>query len=341
MTEPHQDKSSSATASMRMMNLLSGFQVSQALYVVAELNVATALVNGPRPLTELAAVTGADADALRRIVRFLATIGVFDVTEELIALTTLGRTLAEGVPGSMRDTARYFMEALYPAFTALPHTAKTGEIAADHYYGMPFFDWVNTSEHLVDVQNRAMANGAGARDDSFYDDYALPPGAVTVDVGGADGTMLVRLLANHPGRRGIVFDRPDVVAGAEATLARSGVADRIQAVGGDFFDSVPAGDVHVLSVVLHNWDDRSATHILDNVSRATTPGARLVVIEMVLPEDNTSFYATSIDMVMLAMLSGRERTESEWRALLDRSGFTLDRIVPSHTPYSFIEATRR
>ena len=175
----------------------------------------------------------------------------------------------------------------------------------------------------------------------MFDAYRLPEGAVVADIGGADGAMIVQFLADAPDRRGIVFDLPDVVAAAVRTIADHGLSGRIQAVGGDFFKAVPDADVYILSYILHDWDDKSCRHILDNIAKAAKPGARLVIVESVIPAGDEPHPAKVIDITMLAMLTGRERTEREYRALLDSAGFTLDRIVPSATPYCFIETTLR
>jgi hypothetical protein len=325
---------------IQMMGLLAGFQVSQALYVVAEFDIATVLLDGPRSIQELASATQTNVDSLRRLIRFLATVGVFVMNNDSVELTPLGATLAQGTPGSVRNTARFWMETHYAPFAALSHTVRTGETGATTHLGEPFFDWVSKSRHLAELQNGAMGEGAGVREGAF-DDYRIPAGEIIADIGGADGTVLSQLLTHEPGRRGIVFDLPSVVAGAPATLTAAGVTDRITTVAGDFFDSVPTADVYVLSVVLHDWDDTSATRILKNIAAAARPGARVVAIEMVLPDDNEPHFAKSLDLVMLAMLGGRERTASDWAALLNNSGFTLDRIIASRTPFSFIEATLR
>jgi hypothetical protein len=172
--------------------------------------------------------------------------------------------------------------------------------------------------------------------------YRLPAGVTVADVGGADGSLLCQLLKDDPGRRGVVFDLPGVVTQAHANLEAAGIADRVELVGGDFFDSVPAADVYVMSEVLHDWDDEYGTRILHNIGKAASPGARLVLIESVLPADGTPHPAIMMDLVMLAMLGGRERTAADWEGLLESGGFTLDRIISSEGAVSsVIEATLR
>jgi hypothetical protein len=231
------------------------------------------------------------------------------------------------------------METHYGPFGDLLHTVRTGEPAANKYYGEPWFNWVAKDPERIDLLTRAMGAVTTSLRRGMFDGYRLPEGAVVADIGGADGAMIAQLLTDDPDRRGIVFDLPDVVSAAPKTIADHGLSGRVQVIGGDFFDSVPAADVYILSYILHDWDDESCRRILANIAKAAKPGARLVIVESVIPAGDEPHPAKVIDITMLAMLTGRERTEEEYRALLNSAGFTIDRIVPSPTPYCFIEAT--
>ncbi|GFG63914.1 hydroxyneurosporene-O-methyltransferase [Mycobacterium kubicae] len=328
-----------APAAAQMHQLLAGFEVSQALYVVAELDIATVLLQGPRRVDDLATSVGANADALERLIRFLVPLGVFHTSGRDVELTELGRTLADGPADSMRDVARYLMRTDYAPFSRLLHTVRTGDAAATEYLGQPFFDWINATEGLAELQNAAMAGfTTGGRGD-LLDRLEFPSGDTIADIGGADGTLLAEILRRLPGRRGIVFDTPSVVAAATAKLAAAGLADRTTTVSGNFFDSVPAADIYVLSAVLHDWDDASALRILNAIGGAANPGAHLLLFELVVPEDDAPHAAKIVDFTMMTMLGGRERTESQWRRLLDEGGFTLDRITSGSGMYCAIEAT--
>jgi hypothetical protein len=204
---------------MQMVQLLAGFQVSQALYVVAKLGVATALADGPRTIDQLATATGAEADVLRRLTRDLARLGIFRSSDGMVEVTALGLTLADGHPGSLHDVAIYWMETHYAPFAELLHTARTGEGAAAHHYGEPFFDWIAKSPELVGIQNRAMATVTQGLRAGMFDGYTLPGGTLVTDIGGADGAMMCEFLASEPERRGIVFDLPEVVPAATKVLA--------------------------------------------------------------------------------------------------------------------------
>jgi len=268
-------------------------------------------------------------------------MGIFATDQDTVAATPLGATLAEGHPGSVRDMALFWMETHYAPFGELLHTAMTGENAATYHYGEPFFDWITQFPALVDVQNRAMASVTQGLRAGMFEGYTLPEGRLVADIGGADGSMICQLLALEPDRQGIVFDLPEVVPAARKVLAGHGLASRVDVTAGDFFQSVPQADIYLLSYILHDWDDTSCARLLRTIKSAAAPGARLVLIESVVPPGDAPHPAKLIDLTMLAMLTGRERTASEYQTLLDAAGFTTDRIIPTPTPYSIIEATLR
>jgi O-methyltransferase domain/Dimerisation domain len=324
-----------------MVDMLAGFQVSQALYAVAMLDIATLLDAGPLPLAELAARAAAHPDALRRLVRALAPMGVFTTDGDTVATTALGATLSRNNPGSAYYVARYWVETHYQPFTELANTVRTGECGATRFLGKPFFDWIVESSDRVEVQNGAFAEiTTGMRNGTFID-YSLPEGDIVADIGGANGSVLVTLIKDEIDRRGIVFDLPEIVPAARDLIAREGLTDRIEIIAGDFFAEVPAADIYILSYILHDWDDESARRILDTVATAANPGARLIIVEGVIPPDDTPHPLRVVDLTMLCMLTGREREAGEFVSLLDSGGFTIDRIVPTPSPFSIIEATMR
>jgi hypothetical protein len=266
--------------SLRMTQLLFGFTTSQALYAIARLEVAGALLDGPRGIDDLADVTGADPDALYRVIRNLAPLGVFRTEPDgKIAITPFGATLAPDVPGSVHPISRYLAEIHYEPFGELLRTVRTGETAANYVHGVNFFDWITRQPELLAVQTTAMASVSEGLRAAFLSGYRLPPGQVVADIGAADGSLLARLIAREPGRHGIVFDLPEVVPAAAKALADYGVEDRVAIAAGSFFDEVPAADVYLMSMVLHDWDDESAVRIIATIAGAAAAGARLVVIE--------------------------------------------------------------
>ena len=324
-----------------MVQLLAGFQIAQALYVAAQLDVATALLDGPASVGDLAARTQAHPEMLGRLIRTLAGLGVFRQTEPgVYALTALGETLASGTPGSVRDLALTWMETHHSSFGELLHGVRTGEPAADLHYGRPFFDWLSTQPGQVQRFTGAMANLTHGIKAHALAGYTLPAGMTVADIGGADGTVLGALLAGDPdpARRGIVFDLPHVVPAAGPRIAELGLEGRIEAVAGDFFKSVPAADVYVVSMILHDWDDSACTTLLQGIARAARPGAHLVAIEFVVPPGDEMHMSKMIDLTMLGMLTGRERTLQEFDELLSGAGFRLERVVDNATPLSILEA---
>jgi hypothetical protein len=254
----------------QMMLLLGGFRISQALYAAAALGVADQLAAGPEPADVLAEQTGAHAPSLRRLLRTLASVGVFTEPEPgVFALTPLGQTLTSSQPGSMRDLAIMFMETHYAPFGDLLDTIRTGQPATEHYYGKPLFSWLSDHPEHASRFTAAMANLTGAFKPAAI--AALPLDGVRriVDVGGADGAVLAAILTAHPQLRGVLFDLPYVITDAPTTLARHGVEDRAEWAGGDFLESVPPGaDAYLLSFVLHDWPDDQARRILANVAAA-------------------------------------------------------------------------
>ena len=324
----------------QMVLLLGGFRISQALYAAAVLGVADQLVAGPVPAEVLAERAGAHAPSLYRLLRTLASVGVFTEPEPgVFALTPLGQTLTSGQPGSMRDVVIMFMETHYAPFGELVHTIRTGQPAAEHLYGEPFFTWLSHHPEQAERYTAAMANLTGGFKTAAIASLPLDGTHAIVDVGGADGTVLAAILAAHPHLRGVLFDLPHVITGAPQTLARQGVGDRAECVGGDFFESVPAGgDAYLVSLVLHDWPDPQAQRILANIAAAGR-GARLLVLDFVVPPGDAPHISKISDLNMLAMMGGKERTGPEWRELLQGAGFTGIEIRQTGTPFSVIQAT--
>jgi hypothetical protein len=327
---------------VRMVELLGGFRISQALYAAAALGVADQLVAGPAPVKALAERAGAHAPSLHRLLRTLASVGVFTEPQPgVFALTPLGQTLTSSQPGSMRDLAIMWMETHYAPFAELIHAVRTGRPAAEHLYGEPFFAWLSHHPEQASRFTGAMANlTSGGFKTAAIASLPLDGTRTIVDIGGADGTVLATILAGHPHMRGVLFDLPHVITDAPRTLASHGVDDRVDCVGGDFFESVPAGaDAYLVSVVLHNWPDQHAQRILANIAAAGGSGARLLMIEFVVPPGDTPHLSKMSDLNMLAMLDGKERTETEWRGLLTAADFTGIEIHQTGAPLSVIQAT--
>ncbi|MFE3001456.1 methyltransferase [Nocardia sp. NPDC059246] len=326
-----------------MMQILGGFQTSQAAYVVAKLGIATILEQeGSKPVAELAERTGAQPDALRRLIRTLAPLGLFATDDDRVSITPLGATLSETHAQSLYDMACMWMETHYLPFSELLYGVRTGRPAAEKYYGQPILTWLAADPERAAQFARAMAEVTSSLRTGMFDGYRLPAGRTVADIGGGDGSVLVELLTrSEPNRQGIVFDQPNITPEAEKTIAAAGLAERVDVVAGDFFAAVPTADIYVLGYILHDWDDVSSRRILASIAAAAAPGARVLVIEGMVPAGDAPHLTKAIDLTMLGMLTGKERSEQEYRELLDGAGFTLDQVVATPSPYSILEATLR
>ena len=327
---------------VQMVLLLGGFRISQALYAAAVLGVADQLAAGPAAADVLAEQTGAHAPSLRRLLRTLASVGVFTEPEPgVFALTPLGQTLTSGQPGSMRDVVIMFMETHYAPFGDLLHTIRTGQPAAERFYGQPFFSWLSDHPEQASRFTAAMAGLTGGFKTAAIAALPLDGVRTIVDVGGADGTVLAAILAAHPDMRGVLFDLPHVIAAAPGTLASHGVGDRVECVGGDFL-RIGAARRRCLPRLARCCTTGPMTRprrILANVAAAGGSGARLLVLDFVVPPGDAPHISKISDLNMLAMVGGKERTETEWRELLTAAGFTGIGIHNTDTPFSVIQAT--
>jgi hypothetical protein len=299
----------------QLWNLTRGAIATRACAVVADLRIADALAGGPRPVGELAREVGADADTLHRFLRALASDGVFAEEEPGVFRNTPASELLRG--DGWDDFAHLFGGIWHR--TAGELGAKTSDPVFARLFGTDFWSWL--AEHPTEraAFDRAMA---GRKELTVEQFTALDWNGdeTVVDVGGGNGALMVELLERQPGLRAIVFDLPETDRD-EATFG-----DRCTFVAGSFFEAVPAGDVYVLSAILHDWDDEHAAAILRTIRAAAPAGARLLVIETVVPPGNEPNGAKWLDLLLLALFGGRERTEAQWRALLAGAGFAIDRI---------------
>ncbi|MGN6472288.1 MAG: methyltransferase [Mycobacteriales bacterium] len=326
---------------VQMVQMLAGFQVSQALYVAAKLGVADVLVDGPRSIDELAERVGADPAALGRLVRTLGSMGVFAAEPDgRYALGALGPTLVSEGEGSMRDLALMWMETHYVPFGGLLDGVRSGTTAATSHYGTPFFNWLSGEPNQVARFSHAMANLTNGIKAGAVASYDFSGAGRIVDLGGADGALLARVLHSTPEPTGVVFDLPHVIAAAATTVEGYGLGERLTQEAGDFFEAIPGdADTYVFSMVLHDWDDAHLAKILANIRAVARPGARVVAFELLLPADGGPHMAQMIDLTMLGMLDGRERTAAEFRSLFESAGFAFGGVTATATPISIIEAT--
>jgi SAM-dependent methyltransferase len=326
-----------------MMGLITGYWISQAVGVVALLGVADELVGGPRPTDEIARAVGADRAALHRLLRLLASLGVFEEDPPgSFALTPLGETLRSDVPGSVRNFAITETEpGHWLPWGRLYDSVRTGQPMARQALGMELFDWYAQNPGEAAHFSAAMGNLSALAATELARVYDFSAVRTVADVGGAHGVLLTAVLRANPAARGILFDLPHVIETAGDAIAAAGLSDRCELVRGDFFEAVPEGaDLHLMKQIVHDWDDERATQLLRNCHRALAPGGTLLLVEMLIPPDNRPSPAQAMDLNMLVLVGGQERTEEEFERLFKAAGFRLEQVIPTHSPFSLIEGTR-
>ncbi|MBA3323218.1 MAG: methyltransferase [Pyrinomonadaceae bacterium] len=329
--------------SARLLSMLFGLMTSQAISVAAKLGLADLLTDGAKTAGELAAATGAHERSLYRLLRALASVGIFAETDGgRFQLTPLAGPLRRDAPDTMCAFAIYLGEDWHQrVWGGLSYSVSTGQPAFENISGAEFFPWLAGNPGPAQVFNDAMTSLSQSTSREVAAAYDFSAIKKLVDVGGGHGLLLSAIMKKTPRLRGILYDAPSVIDGAQSVLAAHGVGERCSAVGGDFFESVPAGgDAYIMKHIIHDWDDERALTILRHCHRAMTKDGKLLVIEMVLPEGNAPSPGKFLDLEMLLFLHSFERTEAEYRALYERAGFKLTRIVPTQSPYSVIEGVR-
>lgn len=328
-----------------MLEMILTAWMAQAIAAAAELGIADALAEGPLPIDELAGRVGADPDAVQRLVRALAGRGVFRRRRDgRYELTPLAETLRRDTAPSLAGMARFVgSRAHRDHWSELAEAVRTGNAVIPRLRGMAVFDYLATEPDIAAVFNAAMTGVSElstAPVVAGYDFAALGSTPTIVDVGGGHGRLLAAVIAATPTARGVLYDLPQVVAGAPALLAEHGVGDRIRIKEGSFFDAVPGGgDAYLLKNVIHDWPDDEAVQILRNVRAAARPGSVVLLVEAVLPRHGRDFAGNWLDLEMLVGADARERTADEYARLLTRAGFGRVRVVPTASPFGIIEAT--
>jgi hypothetical protein len=331
--------SAPGSPSQVMAQMLSGYWISSCLCLAAKLGLADLLAAGPRSADDLAHATGTHGPSLYRLLRALASVGVFAEDEQgRFALTPLAEPLRSDVPESKRALAVMMGDEQYRCWGELEYSVRTGKTAFEHLYGKPVFDYL--AEHPDKARNfdQAMVGVHGRESAAMCDAYDFSGFGTLVDVGGGNGSTISVVLQRAPNLRGILFDLPHVVERARADLESAGLAGRCRTVGGSFFEGVPAGgDAYLLRHIIHDWDEEKCRTILGNVRRVVPATGKLLVVEGVIPPGNDPSFTKLLDLTMLVMPGGKERTEAEYRALYEQSGFRLTRIVPTRSEVSVIE----
>jgi hypothetical protein len=335
MTQP------TASAADQMLQMIVNFWTTRAVFAAAKLGIADHIHDTPLTAADLAARTKTHAPSLFRLLRALASVGVFTEDEQQrFSTTELGATLRTGVPGSLRASMISELgEDHYDAWADILGSVATGEIAFDRRFGMPVWRYYAEKPEAGAVFNESMVGLTRSVEAAVVRAYDFSSCKAVVDVGGGFGGLLFSVLDANPNLKGILFDAPEVIEGSRRRIAAEGRSDRCEAVGGDFFTSVPSGvDLYMLKWIIHDWDDEKSRTILTNCRRAMNAGARLVLIDSVVPGRNEPSFSKFMDLNMLVMTGGRERSAEEFRDLLTATGFRLTRILPTQSIVSIVEA---
>lgn len=322
-----------------------GYMVSSALYAVAQARIPDLMAGGPKGTAEMAEASGTSEDALYRILRALASIGVFrETAPRTFALTSVGEYLRSDREDSFRDMIMWIADPFhFRTYPEMPHALKTGATVVEKVTGHSCFGYFEKDKDLSAVFNAAMTMFSRMLGPAVLEayDFSWLDGKTLVDIGGGHGRLLSQILKKYPGIHGAVFDLEHVVAGSEERIREDGLAGRCDAVPGDFFESVPAAEAYIMKHILHDWNDEQALKILRNCHRAGKGQAKVILVETVLAPGNEPHVAKWLDLEMLMLPGGRERTEEDFAKLFERGGFTLQRVVPTKSPVSVLEATKR
>lgn len=324
-----------------LLELASGFMATHAIYAAARLGIADALANGPRSVVDIAAEAGSNPDATHRLLRACAAFGVFtEHADGRFGLTPLASALRSGTPDSIRPVVLMLGDPRYQGpWGRLADTVETGRPGAEIVFGTSMWDYLNDDPEFAATFNDAMTRLSALDWPTVKAAYDFTRFSTIVDIGGGHGQLLALMLEAAPAAKGVLLERPEVVDLAEQNLRQAGVAARCRIEAGSFFDTAPSdGDLYVLRRVIHDFDDEQAVAILSTIRRHLSDDATVLLLESVVPPGNAPHFAKTLDLDMMIFVGGRERTERQFEALLDRAGFRMSRVIPTISTISLIEA---
>lgn len=326
------------------MDMAIAHWAGELLLQAAEMSLPDKFVgNAPRSASDIAAEYGMQARPVRRFLRSLAGLGLFaSAGGDSFRLTDLGAALRTGAPGAARSAVIALVgDMVKPAWRVFDHGLVTGDPAFEKAHGMGLFQYLQHNPGMAQLFSETMVGFHGREPPAVAEAYDFAGISSLVDVGGASGNMLGHVLSRHSHLRGVLYDLPHVVVDAPPLLEGFGVADRVTIESGSFFEGVPRGhDAYLLSHIVHDWDDAENGVILGHVREAMNPDGKLLIVEMVLPESDEPHMGKMLDMMMLLVPGGEERTPSEYAALLEPNGFRIERVVPTASAVSVVEAVR-
>ncbi len=326
----------------QLNRMIAGFWTTQAVFVAVRLRLPELIAKQPQTSDQLAATTGTHAKSLYRLLRALSSSGIFREDEQRqFHATPLSDVLCRDAENSMSGLALMRGDWQYAAWGQLLHGVQTGKTPFISVFGKPLFEHLTEHPNHAAIFDQAMVGVHGRETAAMLTAFDWSACGVLADIGGGNGSVLAAILKHSPQTQAIHFDRVDVSLRAQDNLGEAGLAERCQFAVGDFFESVPSGaDTYLLRHIIHDWSDDQALTILKNCRTAMNSGSRLLIAEYVLPDGPESFHGKWFDLAMMVVTGGQERTESEYRKLLDQSGFRWVRVIPTSTELSIIEATK-
>ena len=330
--------------SEKLLQVGMGFIATSMLLAVTRLGIPELLNDGPRNVAALAKATSTKEDALYRGMRALASLGVFaETAPRTFSQTPASEYLLADKLGSLRDMVIWMGNRFhFQTHCEMLHSLKTGETVTEKVFGVPCFDYFSQDEETGREFHTAMTSFSKVVAPAALAayDFSWVGSGTLVDIGGGHGMLLCEILKKYPEIRGVLFDLEQVIPGAEQRFQSMGLSSRCRGASGDFFLEVPAGDAYVMKHIIHDWDDGKATTILKNIHRASPRNARVILLESVLLPGNAFQMAKWLDIEMLLLPGGKERTEEEYRSLFAGGGFRLTQIVPTRSPLSVLEAVK-
>ena len=321
--------------------MISSAWIAQAIFVAAKLGIADLLREGPKSPDALAEATGVHPRALYRILRALASVGIFAANDEgKFCITPLAEPLRSDWPDSIRPFAIMAgSEWIWRSWGEIMHSVRTEKPAFDQIYGAPLFEYYSKNPEVARIFTEGLTSRSRPENVAVVSAYDFSSVGTVVDVAGGQGTLLASILAANPNTHGVLFEMPHVIPMSRSTFEQAGVAERCTLVGGDFFESVPpGGDIYIFKKVIHDWYDEEAQSILRTVRAAIPSNGRLLLTELVVPAGNEPSFSKLLDLLMLVYPGGRERTEAEYRSLLASADFKLTRVIPTASTVSIVEA---
>jgi len=324
--------------------MVIGKWISQALGTIVEIGVPDQLAKGARRCSDIAREAGVSEDGIYRLLRALASRGLFvESSGRRFKLTGMGQLLRSDHPESLAGYARFVAhDSTWRPWGQLGYSVKTGMPAFDHVFNVPIFDYLSGNPEVAAVFDDAMTSISSVEARATSDAYDFKGVETLMDVAGGHGLLLATVLRRHKKMHGLLFDLPHVAAGAAATFARAGITGRVRIESGDFFKELPSGaDAIIMKHIVHDWDDDSAKRILQACHRALGPRGKVLIVDPVVPLGNTPHYGKLLDLEMLVLTPrGRERTKAEFARLLRGAGFRLSRVIATESPLSIVEAVK-